>query len=80
MQRAAGGRTSSKGVKSVAGKRADCWRLWVIVPWGGESEQAAFEREKRGEPLSVPRCNKLGTWGAEQTVEVVRNHKDGTRF
>ena len=80
MRRAAGGRTSSKGVKCVARKRADCWRLRVTIPWDGESEQAAFEREKRGEPLPVPRCNKLGTWGAEQPVEVVRNHEDGTRF
>jgi hypothetical protein len=80
MRRAAGGRTSSKGVKCVAGKRADCWRLRVIVPRDGESKQAVAEREKRGEPLPVPRCNKLGTWGAEQTVEVVRNHVDGTRF
>jgi hypothetical protein len=33
---------------------------------------------KRGEPCSASSCNTLERSSAEQTVEVVRNHEDGT--
>lgn len=41
----------------------------------GDDGSAATQRT----PCPVPGCNRPGTHAAEQTVEVVRSHRDGTR-
>jgi hypothetical protein len=75
---AAVGGTSSKGVKGAAGKCCDRPEASRSSSEDGAASGGAVR--KRGEPLSIPGCNKPGTLSAEKAVEVVRNHMDGTRL
>jgi len=58
-----------RGVRTcIAGKRAE------VAVFGPGYRRA----ETRWTPGSAAGCNKPATQGAEETVEVVRNHEDGT--
>jgi hypothetical protein len=61
---------ASRGTRRSPGRVPVSYRCPVGIRW----------RETRRTPWPAAGCNKPATSRAEETVEVVRNHADGTRF
>jgi len=72
-----GGSRGSASMDDVAFGRRGCLRV-AGLPSGG-NQASVDAANKRSEPCLASGCNTPERSSAEQAVEVVRNHEDGTR-